>query len=84
MVVADLSVGEGEATVDLEGLTADVSALGLDRCVVDALDLEPGNRKCRSRCGGMLCGNPAAVAYRASSVRTPRMEYGFFHEDSNR
>ena len=42
------------------------------------------NRKCLSRCGGMLCASPALAAYRASMARTPRVEYGFFHEDSNR
>jgi hypothetical protein len=42
------------------------------------------NRKFLSRCGGMLCASPALAAYRASMARTPRVEYGFFREDSNR
>ena len=44
VVVALLGVGEGEAGVDLQGLTGGVAAVGLDEGVVDALGLSQVNR----------------------------------------
>ena len=48
LVVALLSVGEGEPAVDLEGLSALVSAVGLDESVVDALGLRFGDGQARA------------------------------------
>ena len=44
VVVALLGVGEGEAGVNLQGLTGGVAAVGLDEGVVDALGLSQVNR----------------------------------------
>ena len=47
------------------------------------LVLSQVNRKWRKRWGGMLWSRPAFPAQRVSIARTPRVEYGFFHDDSN-
>ena len=58
---------------------------GLDEYVVDALGLQPGEQEVPEPVWrDMLCASPALAAYRASMARTPRVEYGFFHKDSNR
>jgi hypothetical protein len=44
-VVAVLGVGEGQAAVDFQGLSAGVAAVGLDEGVVDALGLQPGEQE---------------------------------------
>jgi hypothetical protein len=71
-------VAAGRAGILVAGVVLHVTqrGAGVQNCQV--------NRKCLSRCGGMLCASPALAAYRASMARTPRVEYGFFHEDSNR
>ena len=63
MVVVLLGVGEGEPAVDLEGLSAFVSAVGLDEGVVDTpWVLSQVNRKCRSWWGLIGWVSPAASA----------------------
>ena len=45
VIVALLSVGQGEAGVDLQGLAGGVAAIRLDERVIDALGLEPGKQE---------------------------------------
>ena len=45
MVAGGLGVGEGEAAVDLEGLSGLVAAVGLDESVVDPLCFQPGEEE---------------------------------------
>ena len=61
MLVAVLGVAEGEAAVDLQGLAAFVSAVGLDECVVDALGFEPGEQEVPELVGADGVGEPGGL-----------------------
>ena len=64
LVVARLSVAEGDARVDLQAGARGMARVGLDQGVVDALGLQPREQEVPQPVGGMLCSRAADVDYR--------------------